>query len=101
VARECAQLFQRASSCVEGRNGQLALRHHSLHRISKRKLAALTTVHNYFSERDDGTTAAERFFGAKPRNLLEYVLDRVNLPGRSAQKRSQPSLKAYLTQAIV
>ena len=101
VARECAQLFQRASSCVEGRNGQLALRHHSLHRISKRKLAALTTVHNYFIERDDGTTAAERFFGAKPRDLFEYVLDRVNLPGRSAQKRSQPSLKAYLTQAIV
>jgi hypothetical protein len=101
VARECAQLFQRSSACVEGRNGQLALRHHSLHRISKRKLAALTTVHNDCIERDDGTTAAERFFGAKPRDLCEYVLDRVNLPGRSAQKRSQPSLKAYLTQAIV
>lgn len=101
VARACAQLFQRSSSCVEGRNGQLALRHHSLHRISKRKLAALTTVHNYFIERDDGTTAAERFFGAKPRDLFEYVLDRVKLPGRSAQKRSQPSRKAYLTQAIL
>ena len=33
VARECAQLFQRSSSCAEGRNGQLALRHHSLHRL--------------------------------------------------------------------
>ncbi|HEX9005571.1 MAG TPA: DUF6399 domain-containing protein [Blastocatellia bacterium] len=32
VAQECADLFQRSSSCVEGRNGQLALRHHSLHR---------------------------------------------------------------------
>ena len=32
VAQQCADLFQRSSSCVEGRNGQLALRHHSLHR---------------------------------------------------------------------
>src|SRR5262249_2583317 len=38
LAKECAQLFQRSSSCVEGRNGQLSLRHHSLHRLSNRKL---------------------------------------------------------------
>ncbi len=99
VAQECAQLFQRSSSCVEGRNGQLALRHHSLHRIRTRKLAALTTVHNYFVKRGDGTTAAERFFGAKPKNLFEWVLERVDLPGRPAQKRSQPKRKAYLVQA--
>ncbi len=59
VAQECAELFQRSSSCVEGRNGQLALRHHSLHRLRDQKLAALTTVHNYFVQRSDGTTAAE------------------------------------------
>ena len=47
VATESAQLFQRSSSCVEGRNGQLALHHHHLHRIRPRKLAALTTIHNY------------------------------------------------------
>ena len=99
VGRECAQLFQRSSSCVEGRNGQLALRHHSLHRISNRKLAALTTVHNYFIERSDGTTAAERFFDSKPRDLFEWVLDQVDLPGRPAQKRLQPERKQYLAQA--
>jgi len=99
VARESAQLFQRSSSCVEGRNGQLALRHHSLHRISNRKLAALTTVHNYFIERSDGTTAAERFFNSKPRDLFEWVLDQVDLPGRPAQKRLQPKQKEYLAQA--
>jgi Family of unknown function (DUF6399) len=54
VAQECAELFQRSSSCVEGRNGQLALRHHSLHRLRDQKLAALTTVHNYFVRRSDG-----------------------------------------------
>jgi hypothetical protein len=90
VALECAQLFQRSSSCVEGRNGQLALHHHRLHRISGRKLAALTTVHNYFVRREDGTTAAERFFGAQPRDLFEWVLDRADLPGRPAEKRTQP-----------
>jgi hypothetical protein len=96
VAQECAQLFQRSSSCVEGRNGQLALHHHRLHRISDRKLAALTTAHNYFVRRGDGTTAAERFFGAKPRNLFEWVLDHVDLPGRPAQKRAPPQGTGYL-----
>ncbi len=101
VATECAHLFQRSSSCVEGRNGQLALFHHSLHRLGNRKLAALTTVHNYFIERPDGTTAAERFFGQKPKDLFERVLERVNLPGRPAQKRSQPQLKTYLVQPAI
>ena len=96
VAKECAGLFQRSSSCVEGRNGQLALRHHSFHRLSNQKLKALTTVHNYFVKRADGTTAAERFFDAKPSNLFEWLLDRVDLPGRPAQKRSQPGPKKYL-----
>jgi len=96
VSQECAQLFQRSSSCVEGRNGQLALHHHSLHRIGNRKLAALTTIHNYFIKRSDGTTASERFFGASPRNLFEQILDRVDLPGRPAQKRPRPQRKPYL-----
>ena len=96
VALACAHLFQRSSSCVEGRNGQLALHHHQLHRISSRKLAALTTVHNYFVKREDRTTAAERFFGTKPRDLFEWVLDRVDLPGRPAEKRTQPQRAGYL-----
>jgi hypothetical protein len=54
----CVQTFQRSSSCVEGRNGQLALRHHSFHRLSPRKLQALTTIHNFFLTRPDGSTAA-------------------------------------------
>lgn len=70
VGQECADLFQRSSSCVEGRNGHLALRHHCLHRLRTRKLKALTVVHNYFIRRPDGTTPAERFFGAKPKEGL-------------------------------
>jgi len=84
---ECANLFQRSSSCVEGRNGQLSLRHHGLHRLSNRKLSALTAVHNYFIKRPDGTTAAERFFGTKPREMFDFLLAAVDLPGRPARRR--------------
>ena len=99
VAEECAQLFQRSSSCVEGRNGQLALRHHSLHRLSHRKLTALTTVHNYGVKRPDGTTPAERFYGAKPGDLFEWILERVDLPGRPAKKRPQTTAVGSLYRA--
>ena len=61
MAGDCADRFQRSSSGVEGRNGQLALRHHGRHRLSDRKLAAFTAVRNYHIRRADGTTAAERF----------------------------------------
>jgi hypothetical protein len=99
VSQECASLFQRSSSCVEGRNGQLSLRHHSLHRLSNRKLAALTTVHNYFIKRSDGTTSAERFFGSKPREMFEFLLGKIDLPGRPAAKRFQPQQKSLLQAA--
>jgi hypothetical protein len=59
VAWQCVQLFQPSSSCVEGRNRQLALRHHALHRLSDQKLNALKVVHNFHLRRQDRTTAAE------------------------------------------
>jgi hypothetical protein len=77
TAAECANLFQRSSSCVEGRNGQLSFRHHSLHSISPERLEAFTVMHNYFVTRDDGSTAAERFTGVAQRDLFEYVLARM------------------------
>jgi len=94
VAEQAADLFQRSSSCVEGRNGQLALRHHSLHRLSNSKLVALTVVHNYYLKRRDGTTAAERFFGTKPRDLFGWLVDHLDVPARPAAKRSNNVRKA-------
>jgi hypothetical protein len=82
AAKEIARVFQRSSSCVEGRNGVLALKHHSFHKISPQTLAVLTIIHNYHIEREDGTTAAERFFGNKPDDLFEYILDKVPMLGR-------------------
>ena len=50
AAVECAQFFQRSSSCLGGHNGYLSLRHHGLHHLSTRKLGALTVIHNYFTK---------------------------------------------------
>lgn len=82
VIADCADLFQRASSCTEGRNGQLALYHHGLHALSDRKLRVLTILHNYFITRSDGTTAAKRFYGKRPPDLFGWVLERVTMPAR-------------------
>lgn len=82
TAAECANLFQRSSSCVEGRNGQLSLRHHHLHSISSERLEAFTVMHNHFTRRADGSTAAERFTDIPQRDLFEYVLARVRELGR-------------------
>jgi hypothetical protein len=96
VAGACADLFQRSSSCVEGRNGQLSLHHHGRHRLSDRKLAALTAVHNFHIRRADGTTAAERLFGRTHPPLFEQLLLRVPLPPRPRRRRARPPKPAYL-----
>jgi hypothetical protein len=97
VAGECADLFQRSSSAVEGRNGQLSLHHHGRHRLSDRKLAALTAVHNFHIRRADATTAAERLFGRAPAPLFEQVLARVPLPPRPRRRRPPRPKVSYLT----
>ncbi len=99
IAKECAGFFQRSSSCVEGRNGQLALRHHSQHNISPRQLQAATVTHNYCIKRSDGTTAAERFFGNKPKDLFEHLLARLDLPARPAKRRPKRTQQKWLLAA--
>lgn len=89
-AQEFAEIFQRSSSNVEGRNGYLSLRNHQLRGLDlPRKRACLTTIHNFFLTRPDGTTAAERFFGQKPRSMFTAILDSVDLPPapRSPQRK--------------
>jgi hypothetical protein len=88
-ALEVAGWFARSSSAVEGRNGQLALHHHGLHRLPDRKLRALTAVHNYWLKRADGTTAAERFFGRRPDDLFEYLVEHLPVPARPAKRRTK------------
>jgi hypothetical protein len=90
VARECAARFQRASSCVEGRNGYLALRYHQRHVLPAELRCALRTVHNFVIERDDGTTAAERFFGQRPGDLFAHLLAVMPEPSRPRSRERKP-----------
>ena len=78
--KRLAAVFQRSSSNVEGRNGYLSLRSHQLRGLDlPRKRECCTTIHNFFLTRPDGTTAAERFFGQKPRSMFAAILDVVEL----------------------
>jgi len=80
-AAKLAAVFQRSSSNVEGRNGYLSLRNHELRGLDNpRKRAGLTAVHNFLLTRSDGTTAAERFFGQKPRSMFAAILEAVEIP---------------------
>jgi hypothetical protein len=86
AALECAQIFQRSSSCVEGRNGRLSLMYGTGRGLSERRLKILTILHNFHIKREDGSTAAERFFEKKPEELFNYVLDKVSFPVRPRQR---------------
>jgi Family of unknown function (DUF6399)/helix-turn-helix, Psq domain len=80
-AKTLAEVFQRSSSNVAGRNGYLSLRNHQLRGLDHpRKRACLTAVHNFFLTRPDGTTAAERFFGQQPRSMFAAILESVEIP---------------------
>jgi hypothetical protein len=79
-AKRLASVFQRSSSNVEGRNGYLSLRSHQLRGLDlPRKRECFTAMHNFFLTRPDGTTAAERFFGQKPRSMFAAILASVEL----------------------
>jgi hypothetical protein len=92
AARQCAGLFQRSSSCVEGRNGRLSLQHHGHSRVSERRLKALTVIHNYMVKRADGTTAAQRFFGQQHKDLFSWLLQRLpDLPRPAAKRGKVPA----------
>ena len=79
-AKRLAAVFQRSSSNVEGRNGSLSWRSHQLRGLDlPRKRECFTAMHNFFLPRSDGTTAAERFFGQKPRSMFAAILASVEL----------------------
>ena len=86
-ATECAQIFQRSSSCVEGRNAQLSLRHHGLHRLSDRCLQAQTVIHNFYTTNKQGKTPALRFFEAKHNDLFEWLLGQMDYSARPRKPR--------------
>jgi hypothetical protein len=88
LARECAGIFQRSSSCVEGRNAHLARYHRGFHRLSDLRLAGLTVIHNYL-RRGDERTPAERFFENEHEDLFEWLVTRVPLPARPHNRKKK------------
>ncbi len=50
-------------------------------------------MHNFYIKRPDGTTAAERFFEAKPKDIFEWIVDRIELPARPRKKIRNSSMK--------
>lgn len=88
--KECASLFQRSSSCVEGRNGMLSLYFHRFHRLNIRGLKALTVVHNFHTRRSDKTTAAERLFEGRHQDLFDSLVEKVRIPGRPRKQFHDP-----------
>ena len=69
--------FHRSSSAVEGRNGRLSQMYHNGRGLTKKRLAALTVVHNYGLKRADGTTAAERLFGSPFPDVFEWLISQM------------------------
>jgi len=88
--RELAEMYQRSSSFVEGRNGYLSLNYHRFHGLSERFLKVLGIVHNFDTRRADGTTPAERLFEAKHSDLFEYLVANVRIPGRPQKQHHDP-----------
>jgi len=79
-AKRVATVFQRSRAHVEGRNGSLSLRRHQRRgRDLPRTREGFTAIHNFFLPRPDGTTAAERFVGQKPRSMFPAILESVDL----------------------
>ena len=89
LAQLMAEDFQRSTSMVEGRNGVLSHRHHAFHSLSMLKRQVLSTIHNYVTKRADGTTAAERFSGVKPANLVDWLCERIKTIPKAGGKRPQ------------
>lgn len=69
--------FQRCSSPVEGRNGYLSQVYHNRRGLSCQRLKVMTAIHNFYLQRCDGTTAAERLFGKKFPNLFEWIVSQM------------------------
>ena len=85
--------FHRSSSAVEGRNGSLSQLYHNGRGLTPQRLSALTVIHNYGLQHEDGTTAARRLFGTEHPDLFSWVLEQMGeLPlARRSRKRAIPN----------
>jgi hypothetical protein len=86
-ATERVNVFQRASSAVEGRNGYLSQMQHNQRGLPKQRYKVWTVLHNFDCCAADGTTPAARFFGWSFPDLFETVLSHIEVLPRSRQRK--------------
>ncbi|MEM8643196.1 MAG: DUF6399 domain-containing protein [Cyanobacteria bacterium P01_G01_bin.54] len=95
--QQCTR-FQRTSSAIEGRNGQLSRLYQATRGLSPELLNALTIIHNFDTRRADGSTPAERLFEQSFPCLFESLVEQITelpLP-RKSEKSQKPQLLPIL-----
>ena len=85
-ATERVNVFQRASSAVEGRNGYLSQMQHNHRGLPKQRYKVWTVLHNFDCRAADGTTPAARFFGRSFPDLFETTLSHIDALPRPRQR---------------
>ena len=85
-ARLRVQVFARASSAVEGRNGSLSQMHHNQRGLPKQRSKVWTVLHTFDCRAADGTTPAARFFGRAFPDLFETMLAHIEVLPRPRQR---------------
>jgi hypothetical protein len=85
-ATERVNVFQRASSAVEGRNGYWAQMQHNHRGLPKQRYKVWTVLHNFDCRAADGTTPAARFFGRSFPDLFETALSHIDALPRPRQR---------------
>ena len=91
-ATDRVQVFQRASSAVEGRNGYLSQMQHNQRGLPKRRYKVWTILHNFDCRAADGTTPAARFFRRSFPDLFETVLSTIVTVPRPRQRHQAMAL---------
>jgi hypothetical protein len=86
-ATERVNIFQRASSAVEGRNSYLSQMQHKQRELPKRRYKVWTVLHNFDCRAADGTTPAARFFGRAFPDLFETALAHIDALPRPRQRK--------------
>jgi len=91
-ATDRVNVFQRASSAVEGRNGYLSQMHHNHRGLPKRRYKVWTVLHNFDCRAADGTTPASRFFRRAFPDLFETVLSKIDALPRPRERHQAMAL---------
>jgi len=91
-ARRRGQVFARASSAVEGRNGSLSHMHQNQRGLPKPRSKVWTILHHVDCRASDGTTPAARCFRWPFPDLFETVLSQVETLPQPRRRQCQVAL---------